>query len=113
MTTAPLRMRSGLLTKSLRSRTRSGDANLEAELLKSRELKSGSEPVGLWKQLKRCTILLTLLYKHSDADERLLKLQITEPATVRLIWVRGCCAESSESLSLLGQNCILVSKDCS
>ena len=58
MTTAPLRMRSGLLTKSLRSRTRSGDANLDAELLKSRELKSGSEPVGLWKQLKRCTILL-------------------------------------------------------
>ena len=60
MTTAPLRMRSGLLTKSLRSRTRSGDANLDAELLKSREAKSGSEPVGLWKQLKRCANLFIL-----------------------------------------------------
>ena len=112
MTTAPLRMRSGLLTKSLRSRTRSGDANLEAELLKSRELKSGSEPVGLWKQLKRCTILLTLPLKYPDADERPLKLQITKPATVRLIWVRGCCAKSSESLTLHGQHCIHVSRDC-
>ena len=111
MTTAPLRMRSGLLTKSSRSRTRSGDANLDAELLKSRELKSGSEPVGLWKQLKRCTILLNLPKQYPNADEWPVNLQITKPATVRLTWVRGCCAESSESLILHGHKCILVSRD--
>lgn len=53
MSTAPLRMRTGLLTKSLRQRSRSGDASLDAELLCSKEGKAGSEPTGICKQLKR------------------------------------------------------------
>ena len=57
MSAAPLRMRSGLLTKSLRQRSRSGDVSLDAQLLASKEAKSGSEPTSICKQLKRYGML--------------------------------------------------------
>jgi len=48
---------SGLLTKSLRQRSRSGDVSLDAQLLASKEAKRGSEPTSICKQLKRYGML--------------------------------------------------------
>ena len=51
MSTVPLRVRSGLLTKSLRQRSRSGEAGLDAEHVAPKVAKTGP---GVCEELKRC-----------------------------------------------------------